>query len=136
MALETGTYISDLVVTNPTASDPKSAGDDHLRFIKSAIKTTFPNVAGAVTVTHTQINSVAGKADAASPTFTGVVTVPTPSNATDAASKGYCDGLAFATALPAQAGNAGKFVTTDGVTASWSGVPGATIYLNNNFGGF
>ena len=33
MALETGTYISDLVATNPVASDAKSQGDDHIRLI-------------------------------------------------------------------------------------------------------
>lgn len=36
---------------------------------------------------------LAAKAPAASPTFTGTVTVPTPSNATDAATKGYVDSL-------------------------------------------
>lgn len=60
MALETGTYISDLVATNPTASDPKSQGDDHLRLVKSTVKATFPNVTGAVTPTHTQLNYVGG----------------------------------------------------------------------------
>ena len=53
MGLETGTYISDLVATNPVSSDPKSQGDDHLRLIKSTVKTTFPNVTNAVTPTHT-----------------------------------------------------------------------------------
>jgi len=44
MGLETGTYISDLTITNPVgASDPKSQGDDHLRLIKKVIKNTFPN---------------------------------------------------------------------------------------------
>jgi hypothetical protein len=33
------------------------------------------------------------KAPLASPTFTGTVTVPTPSNSTDAATKGYVDGI-------------------------------------------
>ena len=42
MALETATYIDDLVATNPTASDNVSEGDDHIRLIKAAIKTTFP----------------------------------------------------------------------------------------------
>lgn len=59
MALETGTYISDLVATNPTSGDPKSQGDDHLRLIKSTVKASFPNVSGAVTATHTQLNRVA-----------------------------------------------------------------------------
>lgn len=61
MALETGTYISDLVATNPVgATDPKGQGDDHLRLIKSTVKNTFPNVAGAVTPSHTELNHVAG----------------------------------------------------------------------------
>ena len=61
MALETGTYISDLVATNPTSTDPKSEGDNHLRLIKSTVKATFPNVTGAVTKTHTQLNNTLDK---------------------------------------------------------------------------
>lgn len=64
MALETGTYISDLVVTNPPGTDLKSQGDDHLRLIKSTIKNTFPNITGAVTPTHTELNYVDGVASA------------------------------------------------------------------------
>lgn len=60
MALETGTYISDLVITNPTATDPKSQGDDHLRLLKSVLKNTFANITGAVTPTHTELNYMAG----------------------------------------------------------------------------
>lgn len=60
MGLETGTYISDLVITNPTSSDPKSQGDDHLRLIKSTVKATFPNVTGAVTGTQTELNILDG----------------------------------------------------------------------------
>ena len=60
MALETGTYISDLVVTNPTATDLKSQGDDHLRLVKSTIKNTFPNVTGVVTPSHTELSYVTG----------------------------------------------------------------------------
>ena len=48
--------------------------------------------------------------------------VGTPSAATDAATKGYVDGVAFTMAagsLPGQGGNAGKFLSTDGITASW-----------------
>jgi hypothetical protein len=48
MGLETGTYISDLVTTNPVgASDVKGQGDDHLRLIKSVLKATFPNASRA-----------------------------------------------------------------------------------------
>jgi hypothetical protein len=39
----------------------------------------------------------------------------------------YATGLAFSTALPAQGGNADKFVTTDGAIASWSALLKATV---------
>lgn len=58
MGLETTTYIDGLVPTNPLGNDPKSQGDDHLRLIKSALKNTFPNITGAVTVTQAQINAI------------------------------------------------------------------------------
>lgn len=60
MALESATYISDLNASNPTGSDGRNTADDHLRLIKSAVKTTFPNVSGAVTPTHTELNYVDG----------------------------------------------------------------------------
>lgn len=48
MGLETGTYIGDLVETNPVgATDFKQDGDNHLRLIKSTIKNTFPGLVGA-----------------------------------------------------------------------------------------
>lgn len=79
MALETGTFISDLVVTNPVASDPLAAADDHLRLIKTTIKNTFPNISAAVTKTHTEINTAVDQAAAALPkaggTMTGAITL-------------------------------------------------------------
>ena len=42
MSLETGTYISDLVTSNPLASDVTSQGDDHIRLLKSTLQSTFP----------------------------------------------------------------------------------------------
>jgi hypothetical protein len=59
-ALETGTYINSLVVTNPTSSDLASQGDDHLRLVKSTIKNTFPNIDAAVTPTDEELNFVDG----------------------------------------------------------------------------
>ena len=56
MSLESSTYIDGLDVLNPTSSDPVSQGDDHIKLLKSTIKTTFPNVTGAVTTTHTELN--------------------------------------------------------------------------------
>jgi len=60
MALESTTYIDGLVITNPTGTDPRSQGDDHLRLLKSTIRSTFPNVSGAMTATHTELNLIDG----------------------------------------------------------------------------
>jgi len=60
MALESTTYIDGLVTTNPTGTDPRSQGDDHLRLIKATIRSTFPNVSGAMTATHTELNLIDG----------------------------------------------------------------------------
>lgn len=61
MGLETGSYISALVATNPVAAtDNVSQGDDHIRFIKAKLLETFANVTGAVTSSHTELNLVAG----------------------------------------------------------------------------
>lgn len=65
MALESSTYINGLVATNPTGSDNISQGDNHIRLIKETIKATFPNIAGAVSDTHTAINSAVTAANAA-----------------------------------------------------------------------
>jgi hypothetical protein len=60
MALESGSFLADLNAANPTGTDPKSQGDDHIRLLKSALKNSFPNVAGAVTPSHTELNHVDG----------------------------------------------------------------------------
>lgn len=43
MGLESATYISDLVTSNPSATDLRGQGDDHIRLLKAAAKATFPN---------------------------------------------------------------------------------------------
>lgn len=43
MGLETATFISELVDTNPVNTDKKRQGDDHLRLIKAVAQSTFPN---------------------------------------------------------------------------------------------
>lgn len=50
------------------------------------------------------------------------VTQPTSNDSTLVATTEYVQNVAFNTALPDQAGNAGKFVTTDGTSASWAEV--------------
>src|SRR5690349_20166112 len=46
MGLETGTRVTDLVTTNPTATDLRSQGDDHLRLIKTVVKNDVLNALG------------------------------------------------------------------------------------------
>ena len=47
MGLESATFISDLVTTNPPGNDLRSQGDDHLRLLKAVLKATFPNASKA-----------------------------------------------------------------------------------------
>lgn len=61
MGLETVTHISDLVITNPVGStDLIQYGDDHIRNIKIALKTDFPNITGPITATQAEINVLDG----------------------------------------------------------------------------
>lgn len=60
MPVEFGTYINSLNALYPEGTDLASTVDNHLRLLKSTIKATFPNVTGAVTPTHTELNYVAG----------------------------------------------------------------------------
>lgn len=193
MGLESATYISDLVSTNPAAGDAKSQGDDHIRLVKSTVKATFPNVSGAVTATHAELNimdgvtastaelnildgvtastaelnimdgvtattaelnytdgvtsniqtQLDGKAALNSPTFTGTPAAPTAATGTattQLATTAFVANTAFSSTLPAQTGNNGKYLKTDGVNASWQSAPsihaGASIYTALNFGGF
>jgi len=121
MALESTTYINGLVATNPAGTDARSQGDDHIRMVKSAVKATFPNITGAITPTHTELNYVDGvtsalqtqmdtKAPLASPTFTGNPIVPTQAsgnNTTRAASTAFVEdavnGLGTSSALTTHA---------------------------------
>lgn len=58
MGLETAPFINSLNAANPVGgTDTKSQGDDHIRLIKAAIKATFPNITGAVTLTQAQLNA-------------------------------------------------------------------------------
>lgn len=61
MGLEAATFIHELDPSNPIGgSDPKSQGDDHIRLTKSTLQNTLPNVEGAVTASHTELNILDG----------------------------------------------------------------------------
>lgn len=54
MGLETGNYVTDLVITNPTGADLKSTADDHLRLLKKVLKECLNGFAGAILLTATE----------------------------------------------------------------------------------
>lgn len=170
MALETGNYIGDLVITNPTSSDQKSAGDDHLRLIKTALKTSFAGFTGSIILTGSDtggVNNYALTPTPALPAYVAGMMVlfnPSATNTTTSTinisalgaktiktvdgaalnagdfvtgvyhlliydgtdfrliglTKNYADNLSFSSSLPSQAGNGGKYITTDGTVASWA----------------
>jgi hypothetical protein len=62
MGLESATYISQLIATNPVgAVDDYATADDHLRLIKGVLQNQFPNfVAAAVNPTDVELNLLVG----------------------------------------------------------------------------
>lgn len=155
MGLESATYISDLVSTNPDGSDSKGSGDNHIRLLKSTLQATFPSVTGAVTATHTELNYVDGvtsaiqaqidlKAPKASPTFTGTVTGAAANwsgNVTVSGTLGVT-GVATFSALasgvtPASSSNGPEIATTEYVQTAVAGATGgasrAEMYFYGSF---
>jgi|GEM_PF-1043177 len=221
MTVETALYPSQLNPALPFASDMVSEGDDHIRLLKTVDKTTWGNVAGAVSASHIELNYIVGvtsplqgqingkgaitgqtwtgahvfngsiavptlaqatsttgaastafvqnewvtrlpnytgpitastaelnrmvgvtsgvqaqinaKATRAGDTYTGThdfsgatsITAPTRTTGdatTNVATTAFVAAAALSTALPGQAGNAGKVITTDGTNASWTSV--------------
>lgn len=187
MALETAVYLADLVPANPGAGDPKSAGDDHLRAIKTALRNSFAGFTGAALVTGTDggaanaytltpitplpaygnrmlaifaptvnnsgavtlnisglgavaVKSITGAALALGDLIFGYV-YPLTYNGTEfrltSITKNYVDQLAFAASgLPAQTGNAGKALVTDGTSIGWASMDlrGGPIFAKGNSG--
>jgi hypothetical protein len=60
MSIESATYVSQLVATNPLHTDPLGQADSHIRLIKSVLQQTLPNLNAAVNGTPTQLNNAAG----------------------------------------------------------------------------
>ena len=123
MALESATYISELVDTNPTVSDPGGQGDDHLKMIKTVLKTQFSGLAGttAITTDEAEMNLLDGGYEGTAVVSTGESggtkflredgdatcswQVPTDTNTTYTAGDGLdLSGTAFSTDLKANGG--------------------------------
>ena len=73
MAVETGSWVSDLVPAQPTGTSVVSEGAGHLRIIKSVLQLSFPNVNDDVNAIHT-------KATAPTSTSAGLLWFDTTAN--------------------------------------------------------
>ena len=76
MSLEAPGFITGLVPSNPTSTDPKSQGDDHLRLIKQALLSSLPAIDAAMTVSSATLNALPARVSSLE-----AVTVPTPADA-------------------------------------------------------
>lgn len=158
MTVESASYISQLDATLPLPGDKKREGDNHLRLVKTVLKTQFPNFGtaamnatttelnysvGVTSAIQTQLNALtSAKAAKAGDTYTGAhdftggtIAVPTATvgdATTNAASTAFVSATAFNAALPGQTGSAGKFVTTDGTNAIWGSVAGVVSEISTN----
>lgn len=131
MTVEVGTYISELNSSYPAAGDAKSEGDDHIRKLKATLLAQYPNfTAVAITATCADLNAVVGAGSTGAASFR-VATQSTADSSTKAASTALVDAkiaaAVFSSSLPSQTGNAGKYITTDGTTASWGALAIKTI---------
>ena len=142
MTVESATYISQLDPSLPASGDPKSEGDNHIRLKKQVIQNQWPNfTAAAVLATVAEHNylvgvsapiqaqisakgAITGQVWTGTHDFTGAtITVPTATagdSSNKPASTAFVAGVAFSSALPGQTGNANKFTSTDGTSASWA----------------
>lgn len=73
MGQEAAPFINSLNRAWPLSTDKIRFGAVHLRTIKGALLDTFPNVTGAVTLTHTQLNDAVRKS--ANNELTGIAAV-------------------------------------------------------------
>lgn len=138
---------SAVQISGLTASE--IVGTDASKNLVSLAVATYPSlteltyVKGVTSAIQTQLNA---KAPTASPTFTGTVTVPTPTNDTDAATKAYVDAtaqglsikdscaLATTAALPTNTyanGASGVGATLTAVATGTLTVDGTVVALND-----
>lgn len=77
MSLDPAEHLADLTPAQPTASDPASQADDHLRSIKKAISQTFPNgFDSQMSVTQALLNGFDGRVSALEAIPAAVSTTP------------------------------------------------------------
>ncbi len=110
-------------------------------FVQAEWATRLPNYSVPITASSAELNrlvgvtsgvqaqidakgAITGQAWTGAHDFTGATpTVPTATpgdSSSKAASTAFVVGTAFSAALPGQAGSAGRYLTTDGTSASWA----------------
>ena len=159
MTVETASWINELDTSLPAQTDLKREGPQHMRMTKEVLKNTFPNfgTAAPVNATPAEINYSVGvtsgiqgqlntltsaKAAKAGDTytgthdFTGAVLRADTQDPTDASDKvatmAALSAASFASALPGQAGNANKWIKTDGTNATWQYLSLESEPINSN----
>ncbi|WP_458098560.1 hypothetical protein [Roseomonas sp. WA12] len=80
MPIENAARIDQLDATNPLDTDPVRSSAPHIRLIKQALKSTFPNVTEVISASSEQINRVIGRG-----AVPGVLAVEAPASATEGA---------------------------------------------------
>ena len=92
-----------------------------------------PTFTGTVTIPSGA--SISGFAPLASPALTGTPTAPTATAGTattQVATTAFVTSTALSSSLPGQTGNSGKFITTDGSSASWGSIAGPVSVISTN----
>ena len=126
MAKETATYISQLVATNPVASDSVSVGDDHLRMLKTVLKTQFSGLTGttAVTASEAEMNLIDGvTATTAELNYLDITTLGTSADS---------KALTQASGVVTIAGDVVVSGTTPKVTSGDAGAEDTTLLFDGN----
>jgi len=142
--LPAATSIGTVSASELATLDGLTASTAELNILDGALLTTAElNILAGALITTAELNRLQGvtspvqdqldlKAPLASPALTGVPTAPTAApgtNTNQLATMAALLAQAFNSALPNQAGNAGKFVTTDGVNAYWADVTPNIYYM-------
>ncbi len=129
MTVETASYISQLDPTYPAAGDPKSEGDNHLRLLKTVLKTQFPNFGtNAITATAAEVNYLVG--------VTSGVQAQLNTLDTGKASKSNIYGTPTLIGTNTNAVNGGFYTLTASLTLTLPATPssGDVVHVSNRSG--
>ena len=137
------------------AQGANTTGAASAAFVQAEWSTRLPNYSEPITASSTELSHAAGvtgpiqaqlnsKGASAGQVWTGAhdftsaaISVPTATagdSSSKAASTAFVVGTAFSAALPGQAGSAGRYLTTDGTSASWASleIDALSITYNGN----